>query len=157
MARSSDVVAVGFGSAYAGVMLAIGLGLGGYWWSVAPRVWATQFEGAFPFLVPCIGLTLTPAFLAAAASWRRAEVGTARRTLWRNCLAALALSVAITVAYHVPANLRIWSGELGAAALRAELGWWLALHALRLAAAVGAVVLAARTWSTLGSATRTSG
>ena len=127
-------------AAYAGVMVAIGLGLGGYWATVPPGVWATQFEAVFPFLVPCIAVTLLPGLVGVAsqlvAAWRQPD---ARRP-WLVALAAIGVSLLVTVAYHVPANLRIWSGSLEAEALRTELIWWLAFHVVRLGAAlVGAV------------------
>lgn len=142
--RTDHAVAVSTASAYAGVMLVIGVSLGSRWLTLAPQAYAIEFEALFPRLVPAIGLTLLPALVAGVSALRSAPIGSAARTAWGRFLAGLGLSIAITVLYHVPANLRVWSGALDAAALQSELVWWLAMHLARWLAAVGAVVFAFR-------------
>ncbi|MCB9682151.1 MAG: hypothetical protein H6733_11860 [Alphaproteobacteria bacterium] len=144
MTRAVHAVAVSAASAYAGVMLVIGVSLGARWWSMAPEAYAAEFEALFPLLVPSIALTLLPALGAGVASFRSSPAGSVARAAWLRFLVALGVSIAITVVYHVPANLRVWSGALGAAALHTELAWWLVFHLARWLAAAAAVAFAFR-------------
>jgi hypothetical protein len=128
---------------YVGVMLCIGIGLGGYWLGMdPPGGFATLFEGLFPFLAPNVAFTLLPSLVATVVLLVRSWRDPASRNRWAVALGLLVLSVAVTVAYHVPANFRIWSGELAPELLTSELHWWLGMHAVRAAAALGGAVAA---------------
>lgn len=61
---------------------------------------------------------------------------------WAVALGGLTVSVLVTLVYHLPANIRIWSGDLSPAELTSQLHWWLALHAVRTAAGLVATIAA---------------
>ncbi|MGB9374315.1 MAG: hypothetical protein WCA82_09165, partial [Jiangellales bacterium] len=48
---------------FTGVMLTIGLALGRYWLSLEPQEFAAWFDANFILLLPCVALTLIPAFI----------------------------------------------------------------------------------------------
>ncbi len=50
---------------FTGVMLTIGLALGHYWIDLEPQEFAVWFEANFILLLPCVAITLTPAFVGA--------------------------------------------------------------------------------------------
>ena len=136
------IAAVGLG-AYTGVMLAIGLGLGRYWLSLPPLEFATWFTANFQFLLPTVLATLPLALAGTVWSLRLARDEAARRQWW-IALALLSVTMVVTLAYHLPANIRIWSGELDDPQVRGELTWWLWFHfTLRIAPALGAAWLVA--------------
>lgn len=124
-------------------MLAIGLGLGRYWLSLPPLEFATWFTANFQFLLPTVLATLPFALVGTVWSLRLARGERSRRQWW-IVLALLLATMVVTLAYHLPANIRIWSGDLGEAQVSGELTWWLWLHfTLRIAPALAAAWLAA--------------
>lgn len=125
-------MALAFTSAFAGVMLAIGVGLGGYGTTMRPNAYARQFGAVYPYLAPCVGMTLVPAFAATLVALRRTAPGSLPRRDWRVALGGILATIAVTLVYHMPANLRLWSGELDPGAIRSEQWWWLGVHALRM-------------------------
>lgn len=127
---------------YSGVMLAIGLGLGRYWLSLPPTTFAAWFTPNFWFLLPTVAITLPVALVGTAGAWRLAAEE--ERARWRTVLLLLGATLAVTLAYHLPANIRIWSGELDDGQLRGELTWWLIAHLFRLGPAILATDLAVR-------------
>lgn len=124
-------------------MLAIGLGLGRYWLSLPPPEFATWFTANFQFLLPTVLATLPFALVGTVWSLRLAQ-GQSTRRQWWIALALLLATMMVTLAYHLPANIRIWSGELSETQIHGELTWWLWLHfSLRIAPALAAAWLVA--------------
>ena len=139
-ATRAEIVGLAGTVGFVSVMLTIGLGLGRSWSQLDPEVFADTFPATFVFLLPAVALTLTPGL---AGVWiARKEATPARRPGWNLALGGLAVSLLVTVAYHVPANYRLWRSDLSASEISTELDRWLALHAVRLAAAVVAMAAA---------------
>jgi hypothetical protein len=135
---------------FTGVMLTIGLALGRYWVDLEPQEFAVWFEANFLLLLPCVVITLVPAFIGVGwllkADWNIPRL----RRGWLIALAGIGLASLITTVYHLPANFRLWGLDQSDAKVTSELRWWLALHVPRvLAGLVGAV---AALWTTLESA-----
>ena len=128
-------------SMYTGVMLCIGVGLGGYWLTVEPQVYAEMFQNIFPFLLPCIALTLLPGFIATFKSFRE-ETNEIKKRLWQNSLIAVVVSIAITTFIAVPLNFKIWDNDTPSSQIEALLIAWLIMHAIRLTAASIGVIYA---------------
>ncbi len=135
---------------FTGVMLTIGLALGRYWVDLEPQEFAVWFEANFILLLPCVAITLVPAFIGAGwllkADWHipRLQRG------WLVALAGIGLASLITTVYHLPANFRLWGLDQSDAEVASELRWWLILHVPRvLAGLIGAV---AALWTALESA-----
>ncbi|MEM8708103.1 MAG: DUF1772 domain-containing protein [Actinomycetota bacterium] len=130
-------------AAYAGVMIAIGLGLGRYWLDLPPQEFAAWFEANFIFLLPTVAVTSVPALAAAVIAARRTDDAAGRRD-WYIALGLIGVTFAVTLAYHLPANLRIWDLTMTDDELRTELTRWLALHAVRVVGALAAAWYALR-------------
>jgi len=133
-------------SMFAGVMLCIGVGLGGYWLTVDAAVYAQMFQNIFPYLVPCIALTLLPGLFGVFKSYR-SESDSAQKVLWRNSLIGIVLSVLITSFVALPLNFMIWSDNTPASEIETLLVIWLIMHAARLAAAFTGVIYAMKALS----------
>lgn len=136
--------AMAFGGSlgFTAVMLTIGMGLGRLWVQIDPVVYGDTWLNTFLFLLPCIAITLIPAFIGAIWSWRDAAAGSAAKRRWAVALAGLSVSVLVTLVYHLPVNIRIWSGGMSSSELTSQLHWWLALHAVRTAAGLVATIAA---------------
>ncbi|MGB3256394.1 MAG: DUF1772 domain-containing protein [Ornithinimicrobium sp.] len=138
------MAAMAFGGSlgFTAVMVTIGMGLGRLWAQIDPVVYGDTFLNTFMFLLPCIAITLLPALIGTFSSWRRADAGSNEKRRWAVTLIGLIASVVVTLIYHLPANFRIWSGDLSSSELTTQLNWWLALHALRTTAALVATIAA---------------
>jgi len=143
-ARRWPPVAMAFGGSlgFTAVMLTIGMGLGRLWVQIDPVVYGDTWLDTFLFLLPCIAITLIPAFIGAIWSWRRADAGTTEKRRWAVALGGLTVSVLVTLVYHLPANIRIWTGDMSPNELTSQLHWWLVLHAVRTAAGLVATIAA---------------
>lgn len=140
MKRTIATQAAVVGSAmFAGVMLTIGLALGRYWWSLDPQAFAVWFEKNFILLLPCVVVTLVPAFIGVGWLLKHDWDSPARRG-WIIALAGIGTASLITAVYHLPANFRLWGLDQTDAEVTSELRWWLILHVPRVIAGfVGAV------------------
>ena len=135
---------------FTGVMLTIGLALGRYWLDLEPQEFAVWFEANFILLLPCVVLTLVPAFIG--VGWLLKQDWNVPRAAsgWLIALAGIGTASLITLVYHLPANFRLWGLDQTDAEVTSELRWWLVLHVFRvLAGLVGAV---AALWTALESA-----
>ena len=135
MKRSISTQAAVVGSAmFTGVILTIGLALGRYWWSLGPQEFAIWFETNFILLLPCVVLTLVPAFIGVGwllkHDWNSPDL----RRGWLIALAGIGTASLITAGYHLPANFRLWGLDQTDAEVTSELRWWLALHVPRVVA-----------------------
>lgn len=141
---SAPFIAFGGSVGFTAVMATIGMGLGRQWVQIGSLVWADTWLNTFLFLLPCIAVTLTPALIAAVVSLRRAPSPSRERTAWLVAAAGLVVSVLITLVYHLPTNIRIWTGDFTAAEATTQLHRWLLLHAVRTFAGLVAVVASFR-------------
>ncbi|MEM6927158.1 MAG: hypothetical protein AAF602_09530 [Myxococcota bacterium] len=137
--RIANLIAVVGTGAYTGVMIAIGLGLGRYWLSLDPADFEAWFTPNFWYLLPTVLSTLPWALIGTVWSLSIAWRTPARRA-WLTVLALIGVTLVVTAGYHLPANIRIWSGELTAAQLESELGWWLVAHVARVGFALAGAV-----------------
>ncbi len=125
---------------FTGVMLTIGLALGRYWLDLEPQEFANWFEANFILLLPCVAVTLVPAFIGVGwllkQDWNEPRL----RRGWLIALAGIGTASLITAVYHLPANIRLWGLDQTDAQVTSELHWWLIVHVPRtLAGLVGAV------------------
>jgi uncharacterized membrane protein (DUF485 family) len=146
MKRSTYTQAAVVGSAmFTGVMLTIGLALGRYWWSLEPQEFARWFEQNFILLLPCVLVTLLPAFIGVGRllgqDWNTPHL----RRGWLIALAGIGIASLITAIYHLPANFRLWGLDQTDAEVTSELRRWLILHVPRVAAGFVGAVAALRT------------
>lgn len=131
-------------SAFVGVMLTIGLGLGGFFLQSEPAVFEAWFADYFWLLLGPVFLTSVPAFIGTIAMVRRTEKGTSARLLWRTSLIGLVAAYGITAVVHLPLNFSFWSFTLSDDDLTRNLYVWLLFHVVRLGAAFVAALYAFR-------------
>lgn len=145
-----QILAVVGSAMFTGVMLTIGLALGRYWVGLEPQEFAVWFEANFLLLLPCVAITLIPAFIGVGwllkADWHIPRL----RKGWLIALAGIGLASLITAVYHLPANFRLWGLDQSDARVASELRWWLVLHVPRVLA--GLVGATAALWTALESA-----
>ncbi len=135
---------------FTGVMLTIGLALGRYWVDLAPQEFALWFKANFILLLPCVMVTLVPAFVGVGWLLKQDWNVPKLRRGWMIALGGIGLASLITMVYHLPANFRLWGLDQTDAQITTELRWWLVLHVPRvLAGLTGAV---AALWTALESA-----
>ena len=144
MNSRAPLIAFGGSVGFAAVMATIGMGLGRQWVQIDSLVWADTWLNTFLFLLPCIAVTLTPAAIAVVVALRNAPPASRERRNWQIAAAGLAVSVLITLVYHLPANIRIWTGDFTADEATTQLHRWLLLHAVRTLAGLVAVVASFR-------------
>ena len=140
MTSRAPLIAFGGSVGFTAVMATIGMGLGRQWVQIDSLVWADTWLATFLFLLPCIAVTLTPAAIAVVIALRDAPPASRERRNLQIAAAGLAVSVLITLVYHLPTNIRIWTGDFTAADATTQLHRWLVLHAVRTLAGLVAVV-----------------
>lgn len=148
MTSRAPLVAFGGSVGFTAVMTTIGMGLGRQWVQIDSLVWADTWLDTFLFLLPCIAVTLTPAVIAVVIALRNAPAASQERRNWQIAAAGLAVSILITLVYHLPANIRVWTDDFTADEATTELHRWLWLHAARTLAGLVAVVASFRAIST---------
>ncbi len=148
MTSRAPLIAFGGSVGFTAVMATIGMGLGRQWVQIDSLVWADTWLATFLFLLPCIAVTLTPAAIAVVIALRNAPLASRERRNWQITAAGLAVSVLITLVYHVPTNIRIWTGDFTARDATTQLHRWLLLHAVRTLAGLVAVVASFQAIST---------
>ena len=135
------ILAVAGSAMFAGVMLAIGVILGGYWKSLPSAEvldWFAQHGGlvmrAIPFVVvpTLIGL--------AGVLWYDWRVP-ATRGLWLASAACIVVVLGFTMAYFVPSNAAFAGKAVALDQVSAKVDAWLQLHNIRIALALIASVL----------------
>ncbi|MEM7136084.1 MAG: hypothetical protein AAF500_05860 [Myxococcota bacterium] len=141
--RLANQIAVVFLGMYTGVMVAIGLGFGRYWLSLSSADFVRWFTANFWFLLPTIAATLPLALVGSLWSLRLSQGGP-QHGRWRIVVALLVATLLVTVGYHLPANVRLGSGELGGPGVHTELVRWLWAHALRVGLAFAATWISHR-------------
>lgn len=144
MSLRAPLIAFGGSVGFTAVMATIGMGLGRQWVQIDSLVWADTWLNTFLFLLPCIAVTLTPAAIAVVVALRNAPPASRERRNWQIAAAGLAVSVLITLVYHLPANIRIWTDDFTADEATTQLHRWLLLHAVRTLAGLVAVVASFR-------------
>lgn len=139
-----NALAIVASAAFFGGNLFIGLSMGGYWLSLDPLAFMNGFWGQFTAflytIMPLFLLTLVGLVLSARLDWQQPTLK--RLWLWAICLYVV-LSL-ITLAYHMPENLRLRAALYNAEEAAEARIWWLAGHIPRILLSLGIPLLALR-------------
>lgn len=128
--------------AFAGVMTAIGLILGGYWRSLPPQEFIDWFAANGASIGRIIPLVAVPSVVGiVAALWL--GWNSPARMFWLLALAGLIVVFIITFAWHLPANAAFASRSVPLDDVGAKLSTWLSLHYVRIAAGLASAIFAA--------------
>lgn len=136
-----NVLGISGSAMFAGVMLAIGVTLGGYWKSLPPEGFLDWFGRNIPFIMRSISLVVPPTLVGMAGSLWLSWADRRARSLWlagSGCIVAVLL---ITAAYYLPSNARFAGRSIPPEQVPAALDAWLLVHNVRIALAVLASVL----------------
>lgn len=135
------VFAVAGSAMFAGVMLAIGMILGGYWKGMPPAEfldWLAKHGDLIQRVIPLV-VVPTVVGLAGALScdWRQP----AARGLWLGAAVCIVAVLGLTMVYFAPTNAAFATKAVALDQVSAKLDTWLLLHYLRVAVALTAPVL----------------
>lgn len=136
-----NILAIAGSAMFAGVLLAIGVILGGYWKSLS----ATEFLGAFsdngPFIQQAIPAVLLPTLVGLVGSLWVSWGQKGTRVLWLMAVASMAVLLVLTMTWFVQTNTQFTAKSLPIAQVPAKLDTWLLLHTFRIGLAALASVL----------------
>lgn len=136
-----SVLAVVGAASFAGVMLAIGVILGGYWRSLPPAQFMAWVAQHGDLIVRAIPLVVLPTVVGlAGALWCDWAVPSAR-WLWLGAAVCIAAVLGFTAVYFIPANAAFASQAIALDQVPSKLSQWLLLHQIRIGLALAASVL----------------
>lgn len=125
---------------FAGVMLAIGVILGGYWKSLPPAEfldWFAQHSGRIQNAIP---LVVAPTLIGLGGMlWL--DWSSPNRMIWFGAAGCILAVLAITMGYFVPSNATFAAKAIPVDQVSGKLDTWLMIHNLRIVLAVLASVL----------------
>ena len=136
-----NILAIVGSAMFAGVMLAIGVTLGGYWKSLPASDFLDWFSQNNRFIMQVIPLVVIPAVFGLAGSlWLGWSEGRAR-ALWIGALLCIVAVLVLTMAWFVPQNAQFVAKSVRLDQVPARLNTWLMVHYVRIAlATVGSVL-----------------
>ncbi|MEM7076555.1 MAG: hypothetical protein AAGA28_12150 [Pseudomonadota bacterium] len=127
-----NALAIIAASAFAGANMFIGTSMGVYWLSLDPLDFVTRFGPQFQrfllTIMPLFLLTLVGLVLSARLDWQHRP---ARRN-WSVAIGLYIVLSLITLAFHMPENLRLLAGEYTAGQADAARAYWLWGHVPRI-------------------------
>ena len=135
-----NVLAISGSAMFAGVMLAIGITLGGYWKSLPPEAfdWFSQNNH---FIVRAIPFVVIPTVVGLAGSLWVGWSEQAARNHWLAASSCVLAVLIMTAAYYLPSNAQFAAKSVPLEQVPAKLDTWLLLHNVRIAVAAIASVL----------------
>jgi hypothetical protein len=136
-----NTLAISGSAMFAGVMMAIGVILGGYWRSLPPEGFLDWFSQNNHFIVRAIPLVVIPTLVGLAGSLWLGWGEQAARNLWLAASGCVLAVLIITVAYYLPSNAQFATKSIPVEQVPAKLDTWLLLHNARIALAAIASVL----------------
>ena len=136
-----NVLAISGSAIFAGVLLAIGIILGGYWKSLPATDFLGTFSDNLPFIGRAIPAVLLPTLVGLAGSLWLSRREKDAQTLWLLATGSMALLLVLTMTWFGPTNAQFVARSLPIDQVPAKLNTWLMLHTLRIMFAAAASVL----------------
>lgn len=136
-----NILAVTGSAMFAGVMLAIGVILGGYWKTLPAAdflEWFSQHSGLVMRAIPTVVIpTLIGLVGALWLDWSNS----ASRIIWLGAAGCILAVLAITMSYFVPSNAAFAAKTIAVDEVPGKLDTWLMIHNVRIALAMAASAL----------------
>lgn len=136
-----SVLAVTGSAMFAGVMLAIGVILGGYWKSLPPADFLEWFARHGNLAMRAIPIVVVPTLIGLVGMLWLDWSNSAARMIWFGAAGCILAVVAITMAYYVPSNAAFAAKSIPVDQVSSKLDTWLMIHNLRIVLAVAASAL----------------
>jgi hypothetical protein len=136
-----NILAISGSATYAGVMLAIGVILGGFWKRLSAADFLDSFVATLPFIGRAISAVLLPTLAGLAGSLWLSWGARDAWTLWLSAVAWTAALLILTVIWFGPVNSVFAARSVPMEQVAAKRNAWLMLHNLRIALAAAASVL----------------
>lgn len=143
MRLAFNILATTGAAGFAGVMLAIGMILGGYWKSLPAAEFLDWFGQNSRFIARAIPFVLVPTLIGLAGSLWLGWGAAGARALWIGAILCIAAVMGLTLAWFLPTNAAFAAKAVPLDQVPARLATWLMLHDLRIALAALASVLGA--------------
>lgn len=141
MALLFKFLAISGSAMFAGVMLAIGVILGGYWKSLPPADFLEWFAHNNHFIMRAIPVAFLPTVVGLAGMvWFDWSVS-ANRSIWLGASGCIVGVLAITIIYFVPSNAAFGAKAVPVDQVSTKLDTWLLIHNLRIMLALVASAL----------------
>ncbi|NRB46307.1 MAG: DUF1772 domain-containing protein [Saprospiraceae bacterium] len=140
MKRTFGFIAVIGSIAYFGNILNIGLTYAVAWQRMDTMAFMQGFETTFLLLLPTVGFTLLPGFIGIIASIYLNKGNKKASSYWKIALYASLISIALTLAYHLPTNLAFIQQSYTIEEASHRLNLWVLLHWVRIVLALIASV-----------------
>lgn len=141
MALLFNILAVTGSAMFAGVMLAIGVILGGYWKSLPPADFLEWFARHGNLVMRAIPIVVIPALIGLAGMLWFDWSNTTTRMIWLGAAGCILAVLAITMAYYAPSNAAFAAKSIPVDQVSSKLDTWLMIHNLRIVLAVAASAL----------------
>ena len=136
-----NILAISGSAMFAGVLLAIGVILGGYWKSLSATGFLESFSDILPFIGLVVPVVMVPTLVGLAGSLWLSRGEGVTWTLWLLAGACIAALLGVTAAWFGPTNAQFVVRSVPLDQVPAKLATWLMLHNLRIALAAVASVL----------------
>lgn len=141
MALLFKFLAISGSAMFAGVMLAIGVILGGYWKSLPPAEFLEWFARNNHFIMRAIPLAFLPTAVGLAGMLWFDWSDSVNRSIWLGAAGCIIAVLAITIVYYVPSNAAFAARAVPIDQVSSKLDTWLLIHNLRIMLALVASAL----------------
>jgi hypothetical protein len=141
MKLTFNILAISGPAMFAGVLLAIGVILGGYWKSLPAPDFLNVFNDNLPFVPRAMAPVTIMALVGLAGSIWLSWGDRDARTLWLGAAACIVALLVFTMIWFAPTNAQFAAGSLPISQVQAKRDMWLMLHYFRIALATLASIL----------------
>lgn len=135
------ILAITGSAMFAGVMLAIGVILGGYWKGLPPAEFLDWFAKHSHLVLRAIPLVVVPTLIGLAGmlwlEWSNAAV----RKIWFGSAGCILAILLLTMVYYLPSNAAFAAKAVPIDQVSGKLDTWLLIHNLRIVLAFTASAL----------------
>lgn len=135
------ILAITGSAMFAGVMLAIGVILGGYWKSLPPAEFLDWFARNNGFIMRAIPVVVAPTLIGLAGMLWVSRGDSPARLIWLGAATCILAVLILTVVYFVPSNAAFAAKAIAPNQVASKLDTWLLIHSLRVALAFAASAL----------------
>ncbi|MBU1210905.1 MAG: DUF1772 domain-containing protein [Alphaproteobacteria bacterium] len=135
------ILAVTGSAMFAGVMLAIGVILGGYWKSLPPADFLEWFAQHSHLVMRAIPIVVVPTLIGLAGVLWFDWSNSTNRIIWFGAAGCIIAVLALTMAYYVPSNAAFVAKAIPVDQVSGKLDTWLMIHNFRIVLAFAASAL----------------